>query len=219
MTAPRAGATLMSWARRCLSPRDLEDVALPIIADIQFEVSAHAHRHAVVRGWVRVRGCFAFVKALGWTVLLHHWGNRMESKALAWLRLLLAIPAALLVSLAVQVGVGIGLAYLVYGLGGLLWGRGGEFGGWLVKVLTSPFMAAGFFWTMYLVVPRQFRRPTALGALVVVALWGALMVFAALTPWPRFSGWLFAMGLAGWFGGALSFWATRRGRGTVTVGG
>jgi hypothetical protein len=81
---------------------------------------------------------------------------------------------------------------------------------WLVKALASPFMAAAFFWTMYLVAPPQRRAPVAIGALVGVGLWGSLMIFGSVMPFPRFHGWLFATGLAGWLGGAPSYWLARR---------
>lgn len=73
-------------------------------------------------------------------------------------------------------------------------------------------MAAAFFWTLYFVAPPNRRPLVAVAALVVVGLWGALMISGAVMPWPRFHGWLFALGLAGWLGGAVSYWMARRGR-------
>ncbi len=134
----------------------------------------------------------------------------MESKALGWLRLLIAIPAALLVSLAVQVGGGFGLRALIYSFGHVALGRGGEFGGWLVKVLVSPMMAAAFVWTMCLIAPRERRTPVAIASVIVVGLWGALLIYGSVTG-PRFHPWLFAMGMAGWLGGLASYWIVRRG--------
>lgn len=210
MTTSPVGTTLMGWARRICPVQDFEMVALPIIADMQFEAAAQAHRGPLLRGWIRLRGVAAFSKALALTVILNSRRDGMNSKAVAWLRLLVAIPAALVASLAVQVGVGRGLGYVLYSVGGLTLGRGGEFGGWLVKLLITAFMAAAFFWTLYLIAPRHRRRPVAVAALVVIGLWGALLVTGAVTPWPRFYGWLFAMGLAGWLGGVLSYGLARR---------
>lgn len=218
MTTSPVGAILMAWARRFCPAQDFEMVALPIIADIQFETAAQAHRSPLVRGWTRLRGILAFSKALTLTVLLNNGRGGMHSKAFAWLRLLVAIPAAVLVSFAVQVGVGRGLSYLVYSVGGLTLGRGGEFGGWLAKLIMTPFMAAAFFWTLYLIAPGNRRRPVAVAALVIIGLWGALMVTGSVTPWPRFHGWLFAIGIAGWLAGTLSYWLTRRGRAIAAAG-
>jgi hypothetical protein len=73
MTPPRIGMTLKAVAKRCCTPQDFDDVALPAIADLQFEVLAHARCSSLVRGWIRVRGYLAFSKALGMTVVHHHW--------------------------------------------------------------------------------------------------------------------------------------------------
>jgi hypothetical protein len=198
--------------------QSVDAVALPIIADIQFEAQAHAHRSRLARGWTRARGCSAFFKASALTILLGNGRNPMQSKALGWLRLLVAIPAALLVTLLVQFGAtALFWRVLVHPgprqVNGLVFLEGDN----LVKVVISPFMASAFFWTMYLIAPRHRRAPVALAALIVVGLWGALMILGAVMPWPRFHGWLFALGLALWLGGALSYWLARRLSGRIAV--
>ena len=211
MSTSRLGMTLLSWAARVCEPESIDTVALPIIADIQFEAQANAHRPLLARAWTRVRGYTAFFKAIALTVLLGYGRNPMQSKALGWLRLLLAIPAALLITLVVQYGAtALFWRVLVHPgprqVNGLVFLEGVN----LVKVVISPFMAAAFFWTMYLIAPRHRRAPVALAALVVIGLWGGLMLFGAVMPWPRFSVWLFALGLALWLAGALSYWLARR---------
>lgn len=135
----------------------------------------------------------------------------MQSKAVGWLRLLCAIPVALLVTLVVQYGAGHLFARVLVHPGPRL-ANGVVLmeGVWLVKVVISPFMAAALFWTIYLVTPPQRRAPMTVATLVVIGLWGSLMVLGSVMPGPQFNGWLFAMGLAIWLGGALSYWLVRR---------
>lgn len=216
MSTSRLGMTLLSLAARVCDQQSLDTVALPIIADIQFEAQTHAHRTLLPRAWARVRGYTAFFKAIGLTLLLGYGRNPMQSKALGWLRLLFSIPAAVLVTGAVQYGLThIFSMVFVHPVPAPVKGVSYLEGVWLVKALVTPFMVAAFFWTMYLVAPLNHRRPVALAALIVVGLWGSLMVFGSVMPWPRFHGWLFAIGLAGWVGGALSYWLARRLRGPV----
>lgn len=211
MSASRLGTTLLSLAARVCDEQSVDAIALPIVADIQFEAQAHAHRSRLVRGWTRARGYTAFFTAIALTILIGHGRNPMQSKALGWLRLLVAVPAALLVTLVVQYGVGaLFSTVLVHPGPRLANGLVVVEGIWLAKVASSPFMAAAFFWTICLVAPLNRRRPVALAALIVVGLWGALMVFGAVMAWPRFHGWLFALGLALWLGGAFSYWLARR---------
>ena len=51
MSTSRLGMTLLSWAARVCDEQSVDTVALPIIADIQFEAQAHAHRSRLARGW------------------------------------------------------------------------------------------------------------------------------------------------------------------------
>lgn len=211
MSASRVGMTLLSLARRVCEPEAIDTVALPIVADIQFEAQVVAHRSRVVRGWTRVRGYSTFFKAIGLTVLLGHGRNPMTSQAFTWLRLLLAIPAALLVTLGVQLAAmrlfGVALVHPGPRLAnGLVLMEGVN----SVKIVSSPFMSAAFFWTIYLVAPRHRRAPVAIAALIAIGLWGALMVFGSVVPGPQFHGWLVGIGLALWLGGGLSYWLARR---------
>ena len=59
-------------------------------------------------------------------------------------------------------------------------------------------MAAALFWTLYLFAPKHRRSSVAVAALVVIGLWGGLMIFGAVMPWPRVHSWLFGIGLALW---------------------
>jgi len=216
MSTSRLGMTLLSLAARVCDQQSIDTVALPIIAEIQFEAQTHAHRTLLPRAWARVRGYTAFFKAIGLTVILGYGRNPMQSKVHGWLRLLLTIPAALLAAAAVQYGAtGILSLVFVHPVPGPVKGVSYLEGVWLVKALMTPFMVAAFFWTMYLVAPLNRRHPVALASLIVVGLWGSLMIVGSVMPWPRFHGWLFAIGLAGWVGGALSYWLAHRVRGPV----
>jgi uncharacterized BrkB/YihY/UPF0761 family membrane protein len=211
MSACRLGTTLLSVARRVCEPESIDTVAVPIVADIQFEAHAVAHRSRMVRAWTRVRGYAAFFNAIALTVLLGHGRSPMKSQAFAWFRLLIAIPAALVVTLGVQLATTRLFGTMLVHPGprlanGLVLAEGIN----SVKVVCSPFMSAAFFWTIYLVAPRHRRRPVALAALVAIGLWGALMVFGSVMPGPQFHGWLFGIGLALWLGGGLSYWLARR---------
>jgi hypothetical protein len=218
MSTSRLGMTLLSLAARVCDEQSVDTVVLPIIADIQFEAQAHAHRSRLARGWTRARGYTAFFKAIALTILLGNGRNPMQSKALGWLRLLVAIPAALLVTLVVQYGASyLFSSVLVHPGPRLANGVVLAEGVWLIKVVISPFMAAAFFWTIHLVAPPQRRAPASVAALVVVGLWGSVMIFGSVMPWPQFNGWLFTMGLALWLGGALAYWLARRLSGRIAV--
>lgn len=211
MSANRLGMTLLSLAGRVCGPESIDTVAVPIIADIQFEAQANAHRSGLARAWIRVRGYTVFFKAIGMTVLLGHGRSPMAPRAFGWLRLLLAIPAALLITMGVQLAT-------MRMFGAMLVHPGPRLANGLflaeginsVKVVSSPFMSAAFFWTIYLFAPRHRRPPVAIAALLVIGLWGALMVWGSVMPWPRFHSWLFGIGLALWLGGGHSFWLARR---------
>jgi hypothetical protein len=210
MTAQRVGTTLLTLAKRFCAPQQIDAVILPMIADMQFETLAHAYGSPLVRGWVRVRGYVAFFKAVMLTVVLQHGRTPMESKALGWLRLLLAIPAALLVTVVVQYVVGIPAGYLLYSAGGVSFWRGGEFGGQLAKVIAMFAMALAFFWTVCFIVPRHRRTPFAAATLVFLGALGALAIYNGISPWPEFTGWKVATGCACWLGGTVSYWLTSR---------
>ena len=135
----------------------------------------------------------------------------MKSSTLGWVRLALAIPAALLVTLLVQMA-----ATRVFGA--MLIHPGERLANGLVlvagvnttKIVSSPFMAAALFWTLYLVAPKHRRSSVAVAALVVIGLWGGLMIFRAVMPWPRVHSWLFGIGLALWLGGIVPYWLSHR---------
>jgi hypothetical protein len=205
MSARRIGAILLSLAGQVCQPDTVEAVALPIIADMQFEAEASAHRSLLTRAWVRGNGYLVFFKAIALTVLLGQGRNPMKSAAFGWLRLLLAIPIALLVTAGVQLA-----ATRFFGM--MLVHQNGHVleGVTSVKIVSSPFMAAALFWTLYLIAPPHRRSPVAVGALIVTGLWGGLMMFGALAPWPAFHGWLFGIGIALWLGGGVSYWLARR---------
>ena len=211
MSARHVGMTLLSLAKRVCDEATVDSVALPIIADIQFEARAHSHRPAVFRWWLLASDYAAFFKAIALTVLLGEGRNPMHSKAVGWLRLLVAIPLALLVSGGVQRAAGYVFGRIFVHPGprlpnGVVLAEGI----WLVKILSSPFMAAALFWTMYLVAPPERRSAVAIGGLIVSALWGCLMVFGSFERWPDVHVSLFAMGLALWLGGGVSYWIARR---------
>jgi hypothetical protein len=191
-------------ARQCCDPQDLDTFILPMIGDIQFELTSSGHRPLLARTWIRLRGYTAFFHGLALTIVLRQGRSPMHSKALGWLRLLLTIPAALAASFIVQYGAGeLFGRFLVHpGPGGVAEGI------WLVKVITTPLMAAAFFWTMFHVAPPERRKAVALGALVVVAAWGTVLAAAGVTSASGFHGSLFAMGIGAWAGGLLSYWST-----------
>jgi hypothetical protein len=211
MIPSRLGMTLLAFAERVCETESIDTVVLPIVADIQFEVKASAHRSPLARAWVRARGYGSFFNAIALTVLLGCGRNPMNSKALGWVRLLLAVPLALLVTAGVQLA-----ATRLFGM--MLMHPGERLASGLVllegvnttKVVSSPFMSAAFFWTMYLVAPPHRRSPVAIGALIVTGLWGALMVFGSVMPGPGFHSWLFGIGMAHWLGGGVSYWLARR---------
>jgi hypothetical protein len=206
MRADRVGRTLLSLAARVCDPETIDTVALPLVADMQFEVLGHAHRPALARAWIRTRGCAAFVEAIALSVWDGHGRTPMKSNAFGWVRLLLAIPGALLVTLGVQ------WATLRL-FGGMIQHPGAHGyveGVNLTKIVSSPFMSAALFWTLCLVAPTRLRRPAAIGALIVIGLWGGLMLLGSVVPRPNFHGWLLGLGLALWLGGGLSFWLALR---------
>jgi hypothetical protein len=211
MTATRLGLTLLSFAERVCDPESIDTVVLPIVADLQFEAQINAHRSPVARTWVRASGYAGFFKAIALTIVLGRGRNPMKSRALGWLRLLLAVPAALLVTLLVQLATMRVLGMMLVHPGerlanGLVLVEGIN----TVKIISSPLMSAALFWTLYLVAPSHRRPPVAIAAISVIGLWGGLMVFGSLMPWPRFHSWLFGIGLALWLGGGLSYWVARR---------
>jgi len=211
MTPQRIGTMLVCLAQQVCESDSVEAVALPIIADMQFEAQANAHRSLATRAWVRSNGYLVFFKAIALTVLLGQGRNPMKSRSFGWVRLLVAIPLALLVTAGVQLA-----ATRLFGM--MLMHPGERLPNGLVllqgvnatKVVISPFMSAAFFWTMYLVAPPHRRSPVAIGALIVTLLWGALMVFGSVMPGPGFHSWLFGIGVALWLGGGISYWLARR---------
>jgi hypothetical protein len=207
MTAARLGLTLLSLAKRVCDPESIDIVVLPIVADLQFEAQINAHRSPVARTWIRASGYAGFFKAIALTVMLGRGRNPMKSQTLGWLRLLLAIPAALLVTALVQLA-----TMLLFSMVIVHRAEGSPYleGVNTVKVFCSPFMSAALFWTLYLVAPTHRRSPVAVAALIVIGLWGGLMVFGSLMAWPQFHNWLFGIGLALWLGGGLSYWLARR---------
>ncbi len=112
----------------------------------------------------------------------------MKSSTLGWVRLALAIPAALLVTLLVQMA-----ATRVFGA--MLMHPGERLANGLVlvegvnmtKIVSSPFMAAALFWTLYLVAPKHRRSSVAVAALVVIGLWGGLIISGLSCPGPEFT--------------------------------
>ena len=172
MTASRLGMTLLSVATQLCEPESIDTVVLPIVADLQFEARASSHRSAVARAWVRLRGYVGFFKALALMAMLGQWRKPMKSSTLGWVRLALAVPAALLVTLLVQMA-----ATRVFGA--MLMHPGERLANGLVlvegvnttKIVSSPFVAAALFWTLYLVAPKHRRSSVAVAALVVIGLW------------------------------------------------
>jgi hypothetical protein len=60
------GSTLFAIADFFCSKKTVEGIVTPLIADIQFEYNeALAAKRKFKAGWVRVRGCWSFFKALG----------------------------------------------------------------------------------------------------------------------------------------------------------
>jgi hypothetical protein len=213
MRAQRVGARLLRWATRHCNARLVDDVVLPVVADMQFEAVTHDHRSPIVRGWIRFRGCVAFLRALGLAVLVHHGSTSMTPKVLDWLRLLVAIPAALLVTAAVNYSTGLGVHWLLFDIGGLCPGCEDGYRSWLVTPILTSLMTAAFVWTMCLVAPRRRRPPVAIASVILVGIWGGILVVGTLAYWPNHNvGGPLAMGLTGWLGGAVAYWLARRGR-------
>ena len=211
MNSRRLGTTLLSVAASLCDDEFVDAVALPIVADIQFEAEASAHRSLLPRAWVLARGCFVFVETIALAALFGRGRNPMRSQSFGWLRVLLAVPIALLVTAGVQRA-----AMRLFGM--VLMHPGERLANGLVlvegvnttKIVSSPFMAAALFWTMYLIAPERYRSPIAVGALIVTGIWGGLMMLGAVMPWPRFDSWLVGLGLALWLGGGISYWVARR---------
>jgi len=172
---------------------------------MQFESLRYANRSRLVRLWVTGRGYAAFFKAIVLAAVVLQRRAPVDSKDSGRLRLLLAIPIAVLVTGVVQYLVGSAAGYLLYSVGRATLGKGGEFGGHLAKVIAMGFMTLAFFWTVYFVVPPHRRPRVAIATLIVLWLLGGLAVYNAFEPWPEFAGWSLAMGLACWFCGAASY--------------
>jgi hypothetical protein len=200
------GSRLRAWAERHCSPEVLNTLILPVVADLQFE-DALWRGDALSRWVLRCRGYLGIAQALGLHYICDGRASVKHSK-FALLRLGLMIPAALVAAFAAQIIVGRGLGIVL----GVLWRRNitDDWLIWAAKTVTSPFMSAAFFGAMWWVAPPTRRSVVAVGALVAVLLWGGLLIFGAVTEWPRFHGWLFNMGLALWLGGGVTFWLVRR---------
>src|SRR5262245_61950274 len=191
MTSRRVGTRLIAWAERRCDLQTFEAVVLPMIADMQHEQAAYAHRSLLVRWWSRTRGYACFAYALAAAVLLNGGRIRMYSKVFVWLRVGFAVPLALFLSLVTEFAVSLAFGML-FNYAGLGHSTPAIF---TIKVLTSPFIGAAFVATMCLVSPRNLRMPVAVGALVVVGLWGGYLVALSVVPLnTRVSGWLLTMG-------------------------
>lgn len=217
MTNHRVGTTLLVLARRFCQPHLVDEIVAPNIGDMQFESREYVNRSRYMRLWVSGRGYVALFKAIVIALLLLPRRAPVKSKESGTIRLVLAVPIAVLVTGVVQYVVGSAAGYLLYSAGGATLGKGGEFGGYLAKVTAMGFMALAFFWTVYFVVPPHRRPRVALATLMVLWFVGGLAVYNALEPWPEFEGWSLAMGLACWLCGAASYGMVWRARRAQTV--
>jgi hypothetical protein len=210
MTKHRVGKTLLALARRSCPSHLVDEVVVPIVADMQFESLESVNRSRLMRLWVSGKGYAALIKAVLIAALVLPRRAPVDSKNSGRMRLLLAVPIAVIVTGLVQYLVGSAAGYLLYSVGLATLGEGGEFGGRLAKVTAMGFMALAFFWTVFFVAPAQRRPRVALAALIGLSLVGGLAVFNAFRPWPEFAGWKFAMGLACLSCAVASYWAASR---------
>jgi hypothetical protein len=210
MTNHPVGTTLLVVARRLCQPHLVDEILVPIIGDMQFESREYVNRSRFMRLWVSGRGYAALFKAIVIALLLLPRRAPANSKGSGPIRLLLAVPIAVLVTGVVQYLVGSAAGYVLYGVGGATLGKGGEFGGQLAKVVAMGFMALAFFWTVYFVVPPQRRPHVALAMLIALWFLGGLALYNAFEHWPEFAWWSLAMGLACWLCGAASYGMVRR---------
>jgi hypothetical protein len=181
----------------------LETLVLPIVADLQYEDS-QAPRTGVTRVIIRYRTYVGLVKALGLHYLSHGRIAMPDTPLVRSIRWLLMIPVALGAATVVQ--------YVVFQLAGmaLYYAVGREGWGWTTwaaKCASTPFMGAIVVAVVWWLAPVRKSLATAL-AFGVVSLWGGVFVIGGVLSGGNW--WLFAMGLSGFLGGALTWWLARR---------
>jgi hypothetical protein len=211
MTTRRIGTRLIGWSERLLTPDFVDNLVLPVIADMQFEQEAAAQCPVTVRHWTRLKAYLVFAKALGLGILVKQGRTFMSSNRSTWVRLGLAVPAALGAALAVQYLVGfvfrIGLQSVLAAPAGLTPNPSLPVAIGLSRTMTSPLIAASFVGIMWLVAPPAFRRITAVVAQVAVIVWCLYVASVAMQPFfvESSRAWLLASMVTGFLGAVFTF--------------
>lgn len=201
----RLGIRPKRWAEMHCDRDLLENVVLPTIADLQFE-DATAPPSVAAHWFLRVRAYVGLAQALALHSVTQGSASMDQRKLVTLLRLSLAVPAALLASLAAQPILFQVMSWVLQASVGRA-----DWTIWGARCLMFLFMGAGFVAGAWFVAPPTRKPVVMVTAFSLVVLWSAvLMIHYSAYPGPRFYPWYLAMGPSLLLGGTLALWTTRR---------